>query len=239
MLHHIFAILIFTTAVGQCVRVGTARGPSERAVFDRLAAPPLSSWSSRTINATMLGHRGLYDDFISIWLVQLLADNQLKSYASAEKAYKIIESIIRHQPKLESVYLMSCLVLAIDFNRPDLCEPISLQGLKAFPNSWRIPMTQGFVAAFKLGNAAKAASYYAVASTRPNSPEWVQNYAKKLANQGVESGQDLNETIMLLKEVPGGTRLLELMRTRLHDQIPAPMQGGPETSTAPQAGEPH
>ncbi len=223
MWHHLISATILIAAMTTCVRVGQMRGPQERAKFDKLAPPPLSSWSDRTIHIAMLGHRGLYDDFVSIWLIQSLADENLKNYASAEQANKIITSVTRLEPKLESIYLLSCLVMAFDYERPDLCEEISLHGLKAFPHSWRIPMTQGFVAAFKLQNPAKASGYYALASSRPQSPSWVQSYAKKLAQKGQDAGQDLNETVMLLKEVPGGTRLLELLRPRLREQIPVPI----------------
>lgn len=227
MLSRLISILLIVCCVATCVRIGQARGPEERAKFDHLSAPPLSSWSDRAINVAMVGHRSLYEDFLAIWLVQLLADRDLKSYASAEQTYHLIKSITRFHPKLESTYLFSCFVLALDFNRPDLCESISLEGLKTFPNSWRIPMTQGFVAAFKLGDHAKAAGFYAIASTRDNSPPWVQSLAKKLAAKGADEGQDLNETINLLKEVPGGTKLLELLRPRLNGEIPAPIYTPP------------
>lgn len=206
------------------------RGRDERAAFDRLTPPLLSSWSTRTIDVAMLGHRSLYDDFLAIWLVQLLGDKDLKTYATVEQTSKLISTVTRLQPKLESTYLLSCFVLAMDYNRPDLCEAVSLDGLKAFPHSWRIPMTQGFIAAFKLGDYAKAAAFYGIASSRPQSPLWVQSLAKKMANKGAESGQDLNETLNLLKDIPEGTRLLELLRPRLRGEIPHPIPAAPNPS---------
>lgn len=230
----LFLFLLLVFAAANCVRIGSARGPKERAAFNKFDTPPLSLWSDRSINAAMLGHRSLYDDFLSIWLVQLLADENLPTYADVDQTYKIITTVTRLHPKIESIYLFSCFVLALDFNRPDLCEPISLDGLKAFPESWRIPMTQGFIAAFKLGDYARAAGYYSIASTRSTSPEWVKSLAQKLVDKGQATGQDFNETVSLLKEVPGGTRLIELMRPRMRDQIPVPFAMPPSLNASPQ-----
>ena len=232
-MYRILSFLILAASMWNCARIGQMRGPQERASFDRLTPPVLSGWSPRTINIAMLGHRGLYDDFLSIWLVQLVGDKDLKTYATAEQAYKLINSITQLQPKLESTYLLSCFVLALDYNRPDLCESISVNGLKAFPNSWRIPMTQGFIAAFKLGDYVKAAAFYGLAASRPQSPAWVQSLAKKMAEQGSKAGQDLNDTFNLLKEIPEGTKLLELLRPRLKDEVPHPLAIPPDLVPSP------
>lgn len=225
---------VIALSIGNCVRVGQSRGPTERKLWDKLAAPPLSLWSNRAINIATLGHRGLYEDFIGIWTLQTLIDQDLKKYASAEQVETLIEATIRQKPHLESLYLLCCFTMALDYDRPQNCEKISVQGLKVFPKSWRILMTQGFVAAFKLGDMAKASAYYTLASQLPEAPPWVASLAGKLAKQGQEKGQDLNETIQLLKEVPDATRLLELIRPKLRDNVPHPaLTPVPDTSTTP------
>jgi hypothetical protein len=186
----------------------------------------MSSLNSKTIDLITLGHRGLYDDFAMIWIIQFLGDESLKSKATADEVFTAIQSFTQHQPKIEAIYLISCFVLSFDFNRPELCEPISVDGLKAFPDSWRIPMTQGFMSSFKLKDHMKAAVFYQIAASKPQSPPYVANLARRLADQGFANGQDLNETLDLLREVPGGTKILEVLRERMRDEPSPPAHGG-------------
>jgi hypothetical protein len=164
---------------------------------------------------------------MTIWAIQFLADPQLKEKASAEQLNKAMTSITRHLPRTEALYLFSCFVLAFDYKRPDLCEEFSLRGLKAFPNSWRIPMIQGFIAFFEQKDNVKAAAYYQLAASRPNSPAYVASLAEKLAKRGFANGQDLNETIDMLRQVPGGTKIIGLLRDHMRDIEPPQRVGEP------------
>lgn len=222
---HIILALLLLFSVATCVRTGTNLGEGERASWRLVAAPPLAQLDTARLNMLMLGHRGLYDDFVAVWAIQFLAEPSLTKIATAESVNNAIRAITRHQVRLESLYLISCFVLALDFNRPEYCEGISVDGLKAFPNSWRIPMTQGFIAAFKQNDNLKAASFLEIAASRPNSPPYVAKVAQKLALKSSASGEDLNETLNMLREVPGGTRIIEVLRERLKNQS-TPSQTG-------------
>lgn len=224
MLKHCIFGVLFMVSISTCVRLGQNRGPAERATWDKLAPPPWSTLSPRFIDIATLGHRGLYDDFVGIWILQLLADPNLASYASADGIKSNIRLSLRHAPKLESLYLFSCFTMALQFSDPEFCEEITRVGLTAFPESWRIPMTQGFISAFKLGDNAKAAVYYAVASTRPSSPPYVAKLAVRLANKDDTNPEDLNETLEVFKNIPGGTKLLELLRPQFKTVLPSPVQ---------------
>jgi hypothetical protein len=87
-------------------------------------------------------------------------------------------------------------------------------------------MAQGFIASFKLQDDLKAAAFYQMAASRPNSPEYVGRLAKRLSERGYANGQDLNETIDMLSEVPGGTRIIEILRERMSNQVTPPRPGG-------------
>jgi len=219
------ALLIFICAT--CVRVGTESGEAERSSWKLVTAPPLASLGTKHIDLITLGHRGLYDDFMTVWAIQFLADPHLREKATAETVNESMTMITRHLPRTESLYLFSCFVLAFDYKRPEFCEEFSIKGLKAFPNSWRIPMTQGFIAFFEQKDDIKAAAYYQLAASRPNSPPYVARLADKLAKRGFANGQDLNETIDMLREVPGGTKIIELLRERMPNIEPPSRVGGP------------
>jgi hypothetical protein len=225
---HIVPALLLSLNCFQCTRVGQTMSDIERKSWKLVSAPPMANVGTKQLNIMTLGHRGLYDDFATIWAVQFLADKNLKAAATADEVYAALHSITRHKPHLESLYMLSCFVLAMDYKRPELCEKISIEGLQAFPESWRIPMMQGFIASYELNDPLKAAGFYHIAASRPTSPPYVAHLAEKLTKKGFSSGEDLNETADMLKNVPGGTRILELMRERLQGDQSKPIGEGPK-----------
>ena len=63
----------------------------------RLVEPaPLSSIEPRILNIITLGFRGVYDDFLSIWTIQFLADARLKNFATDE-VFSAIKSTTRQR----------------------------------------------------------------------------------------------------------------------------------------------
>ena len=223
---HILPAALLTLTCATCIREGRTAGPHERSKYKLVTSPPLANLDSKHLNLITFGHRGLYDDFVLVWAIQFLADSELKQKATAEELNSAIVSIVSHTPKVEALYLLSCYVLALDYKRPEFCENISVQGLKAFPKSWRIPMTQGFVASFEEKDDMKAAAFYQLAASRPSSPPYVAKLAARLTERGFANGQDLNETIELMSDVPGGTRIIEILKARLKDREPPPRTGG-------------
>ena len=147
---------------------------------ERLSLPPLSRLSTSMLNVVTVGHRGLYDDFADIWLLQTLGDIKIKQL-DPKVLVDTIKTVTRHGPKLESLYMLSCFVLAFELEQPQECLGITIDGIKALPLSWRVPMTQGYVYAFRLNDPAAAALYYELASSRPGAPAYLAQFATKLA----------------------------------------------------------
>lgn len=197
---------IWVLALGAGLRSVTARTESFSARdYDVLAPPPLTRVDERLINIVTLGHRGLYDDFIDIWLLQALGDERLKQ-KSPDEIHEAMRRVIDMRPKIESLYMLSCFVLGLDLKRPELCEGITLQGLKALPDSWRIPVTQGFFFYYKLGDPQKAAMYYNLAASRPGAPEFIGPLAKNLIEKNQLSKPELEQTLDQLLDAPGGSK---------------------------------
>jgi hypothetical protein len=203
----------------------------DRENYDRLQPPPLSLLSPKALNFAVLGHRNLYHDFTTIWMIQVLADRNFKTFAPPEKIIAFVLKSLRHRPNIEGIYLLSCLALTLQLAQSEACEEISKRGLAALPNSWRIPMMQGFVSSFKLGDHTKAAVYYTIAASRESSPQWVKSLAQKLSVKESDGNSDLNEVIGELREIDGGTKLLNILRPMFKDQVPAPVQSQNEQST--------
>lgn len=175
-----------------------------------VSPPPLSEFDLPTVNILTLGYKNLYDDFVNIWLLQILANPLVKS-EEASQVNDVVLKVARLRPKIESLYMLSCFVIALDLKHPEYCEAIILHGLNAFPNSWRLPMTQGFIYAFKLNDPVKAAAFYDLASSRPQSPPYVAGLAKKLLNQEPIAGEEVQEALNLMLNVPGGSRFAEFL----------------------------
>ncbi|MCX6116537.1 MAG: hypothetical protein NT027_03275 [Proteobacteria bacterium] len=76
-----------------------------------------------------------------MWTIQILLDPNLKSYATDSMMTEFFRKTLSQRPKVESLYLLSCFTMSIDFDRPDACVEIGKWGIEAFPESWRIPMT--------------------------------------------------------------------------------------------------
>lgn len=176
-----------------------------------LAPPPLVDVDTRALDVLTLGHRGLYDDLIYIWTLQSLVDKRLKDFP-AEQVQKALLRVTRHAPRVEAFYMMSCFILAFDFKRPELCERITLDGLRAVPAGWRIPMTQGFIYAFEMKDPKNAAMYYGLAATREGAPPYVNGYAVKLIETNQLSVDDLQTTLRGLIGDDGASRFGDYLR---------------------------
>jgi hypothetical protein len=175
-----------------------------------LTTPPFAELDTALINVVTLGHRGLYDDFINIWAIQFLFDERLK-HESPTDVQKAVLQITRHHPKLESLYIASCYLLYLEFARPDLCEEIILDGLKAFPLSWRIPVAQAFMYGYVLKQWDQSASYYALAASKPKSPPFIKKLIPKIMDERRLSIDDITNTLKSMSNDDGGSKLSEFL----------------------------
>lgn len=185
--------------------------------YKTFSPPPLSNLKPSFIDIITLGHKHVYDDFINLWLLQALLDENKP--ANVEQAMLGIRSVVQHQPKLETIYMLSCIVMFDDYKEPKHCQEIILEGLKAFPTSWRLPMLQGYVHAVLLEEPAQAASFFLMAASRPKAPSWVQRLAKKLIDQKNIRSEDLDRSIEILEQSPNSgvfKGILKRMKTKIH-----------------------
>ncbi len=188
-------ILVWVLLLGFALRLVTAKTQAYSARdYDVLSPPPFTSLDERLINVLTLGHRGLYDDVINIWLLQSLLDERAQA-RTADEVFRSMRRVTDLHPKIESLYMLCCFVLAQDLKRPDLCEPISLAGLKALPDSWRIPVTQGFIAFYNLHDPQKAALYYGLAASRQDAPPFLGKLAKNLIEKNQISVPEMQQTL--------------------------------------------
>ena len=157
---------------------------------------PLSFIHPDHLDAVILGQKQLYDDFLQLWLLQRLGDPP--SADGGERLLGAIRSVIRHQPKIESLYLVSCIGLFNDYHHPEHCQEIVLAGLKVMPQSWKLPMMQGYVHNFLLDQPGLAAAFFDHAAALPSSPPYVKSLAKRLAAKEGMSLEEARKNLELL-----------------------------------------
>lgn len=175
---------------------------------------PLASLDTRLLNIITIGYRGLYDDIATIFSIQMLVDDRLKSQATAPQVAHTLAQLTRHQPRIESLYMLSCFVLTFDLKMPELCEPITLDGMKALPESWRIPVTQAFVSLRYLQDSRNAAIYYGLAASRPQAPAFLARLTRSLVESNQLAPAEITETMTKLLGSKEGSRFFELLAPR-------------------------
>ncbi len=192
--------------------------------YDPVSPPPLARLKPAVVDVITLGHRGVIEDFMHLWMLQIFTNRDLpKTYGA--KLFESTSLVANQKIRIESFYLIACFFLGNDMDRPQDCESILLQGLQVFPDSWRIPMVLGYVYNFQLHDPTKAAAMYGIASSRPDSPPYVISVARKLINQEQVTQTEIDETMKLMTEVPGGrSRFAEILKLRDESATPEEIQ---------------
>jgi len=172
--------------------------------------PALADIDPRLVNILTLGHRGLYDDFLAIHSLQYLVDQQLVNI-DPKLTYNTLMLAAKQEPKVQSFYMLGCFAIAFDLKHPEWCEALNLIGANALPEGWRIPLTQGYIFMNELKDASAAAKWYALAASRPGAPDYVGSLATKLATKSEMSIDDLQRSLEMMIDVPGGSKLREML----------------------------
>ncbi len=144
--------------------------------------PPLSHLEPKILRILTMGYQGLYNDFADLWMMQLLT-NPATLTSQKDTVHNSIQAITRLKPRIETFYMLSCLVYIQDLKMPEFCEEVVRTGLEIFPTSFRLPMMQGYVFTFVLEQPAKAALYYSIAAAREGAPPYVGRLVRKLENK--------------------------------------------------------
>lgn len=172
---------------------------------ENVSFPPLYLTRPDIVTLATLGHRDFYNSVWMIWITQLI--NPLSPVLSADDFLKLSQSILIQQPQSERFYIAFCYYAIEHYHRPDFCENFSQVGLKLFPQSWVIPLSQGYVYGFVVKDLGRASAFYALAASRPNAPQYAHLLAEKLKRNDNVSDSDYNVTIEILRRFTGNQNL--------------------------------
>jgi hypothetical protein len=63
------------------------------------------------------------------------------------------------------------------------------------PEGWRLPLIQGYVSLDLMKDPVKGTSYYAMASSREKSPDYLKHYVSKLLDKHSLDPNEVEQTI--------------------------------------------
>lgn len=144
-----------------------------------------------------------FSDFAEeIFFFNLLEDLG-KEKIPREKKSELIQKISLFSslsPRIESFYTLACFVLLFDFSEDAACLQILESGKKALSKSWRLPLTQGYVYAFRLEKYKEASRAYEEASEKTGSPAYLFSFSEKLRLGKVSFLEEEKTKELLFKE---------------------------------------
>jgi hypothetical protein len=207
-------VALWSVAVlGALARVSRDTYAWARRDYLAITTPALAEFRTEILGVMTLGHRNIWDDYAHIRTLQFLADPATQA-VGGEVLSRAVMVVARHKPRIDTFYMLACFIL-LDMRRPELCEPLMIEGIAARPESWRLPLTQGFVSAFKMHDRAKAATYYALAASRPGAPPYIESVSRKLASEAGLDEADLKGTVQQMLEFEserGGSRFDDFLK---------------------------
>lgn len=164
--------------------------------------PPFTGLSPAFVDVFSLGHKSVVDDALLFHTLNYLTEPGIKA-TPPEDVLAALRATGRLQPKIETIYMFGCLVLALDMDAPHLCEPVILDGIGLFPDGWRLPVTLGTILYAKLKDDAKAAIFYEMAVGKPYAPPFTRTFALKLRNRSQPDPTEVDAIIKSLRGVAG------------------------------------
>ncbi len=165
-------------------------------------SPPFSEISPEFLDVVTLGHRGVVDDALLVYTLNYLVDERIK-VIPPDQLFRALKSTTRLKPRIETIYMFGCLVMALDVKRPELCEPLIVDGIGLFPDGWRLPLTLGTILYNNVKDEARAAVFYEMASTKPDSPHYAGRFAAKLRDRSVIDPDEMGALIDGLEKFIG------------------------------------
>jgi len=182
-------------------------------------APPFSELSPAFVDVISLGHKGIVDDALLLHTLNYLMDPKLKQ-VSVSDVVEAMKATTRLKPKVETIYMFGCLVIALDLKKPDACEPIIMEGINLFPDGWRLPVTLGTILYHSLKDEPRAAIFYDLASSKPYAPPFAKSFAAKLRNRSHLDANDVEALIQSLGPVLGEKAVREFYLKQERGDVP-------------------
>jgi len=138
-----------------------------------------------------LGNRGLLADYLFLKVVSFVGGRFIEgqSFKSEDWDYLVasLHVITDLDPYFLDPYFLSEGLLAWDAGMPEAANEILVKGAEHRPEDWRLPFFIGFNHFYFLSDYVSAADYIMRAAKLPDSPDYLQTLAARLAYYGGKS----------------------------------------------------
>lgn len=205
-------LLVFVAASWFFWFTATRADEAHKRPESSVVEPPLINLPARTIAMLFLGFKHVYDDFLSIWAIHYLASNDPSVY-DTEELDKMLKKIAISRHRRETTYIFSCFVLS-QVGRAESCPYVLGIGMEVLPDSWRIPLTLGFIYTEDLNDPRKAAIYYNACSEREDSPTYIKSVARKLAERGGTTLEELDRSVAEVLGISKDSELYKILKRK-------------------------
>ena len=214
--NHILKAVLVVVSVSFFVLTSTRAREATKLPDSFVNNPPLVDIPDRYISMMFLGFRNIYENFLAIWTTHYLVNPTIEKY-NLDQLDTMFKKVAKVRHRREYLYMLSCYVIA-SLKRPESCVDIITAGMERLPESWRLPMVLGFIYMEDLDDPRKAAIYYNVCSERENSPKYIKNVARKLAERGNTTLDTLEHSVADVLGIPKDSDLYKIIKRRYKDQ---------------------
>lgn len=185
--------------------------------------PPLVDLAPDKIALLTLGFPQVYHQFLNFWAVQFLGDQNI-AQESPDQILEVLTAISQHKPKIRDLYQLSCYTFLLDFDNPDYCLNVLVNGMRAVPDDWSIPLLAGIVYKTNKKDLRNATLFFMAAAAKKGAPAYVINVANKRYEESQNSGgfmendlSDLSEFFDDKKSTPLGGKLKEYFNKKTEE----------------------
>lgn len=177
----------------------------------------------QALEALTFGHKAAYDDFLTLWTMHSMVDSAFAFHL--EDWRDVVRRILVHEPRLETFYTFTCIASQVLKNDIDICVELTAIGLKVFPESWRIPVTQAYIYGVILKDKEKAGAFYRLAAAQPKCPPYVISAANYIAGD-MSNADQVDIALKLMLDATDSADLESVVR-RFKSPPPGAMESQP------------
>ena len=129
--------------------------------------------SGKYLKVVVLGFDDLVADLLWIRGIQYFGGHFMgdKNYAMLSRIFEVITTL---EPDFVDVYRFAAMALGEEAHQYKQTEAFLWKGVEKNPKSWEIPFDLGFFLLYTVKDYDQAVKAYAVATTRPGCPDYVQ-----------------------------------------------------------------
>lgn len=153
----------------------------------KLVLPPAVA-----MRALSLGYNELLADLYWLAFVQYVGDVSRRQLDQSSESEAFLNLITGLDPTFVKAYYFASFIVGGDLRLPHRASIIIDRGIEANESNWYLPFIGGINQYLNAGDEVKAASFYRLAASYPNAPDWLNRQASILEAKIPSSIKQIN-----------------------------------------------